>query len=107
MITKEVMEAPVIAIGSPTMNNNMLPSIAGYLSYLKGLRPKNKKVAIFGSFGWGGGAAKSMETELKAAGFEIIEPKVQAKFRPDKDSLEACRELGIRLAEEATSDQAI
>ncbi|MCD4703004.1 MAG: FprA family A-type flavoprotein [Methanosarcinaceae archaeon] len=107
MITKEVMEAPVIAIGSPTMNNNMLPSVAGYLSYLKGLRPKNKKVAIFGSFGWGGGAAKSMETELKAAGFEIIEPKVQAKFRPDKDSLEACRELGIRLAEEATSNQVI
>ncbi|MEA1984078.1 MAG: FprA family A-type flavoprotein [Euryarchaeota archaeon] len=102
MITKEIMEAPVIAMGSPTMNNNMLPSVAGYLSYLKGLRPKNKKAAIFGSLGWGGGAAKAMEKELKAAGFEIIEPKLQAKFRPDKDTLEACRELGLRLAEETT-----
>jgi len=101
MIIKEVLETPVIAVGSPTLNNGMYPSVAGFLTYLKGLRPKGKKAVAFGSFGWGGGAVKAVEKELVAAGFEIMEPGLQVKFRPDEDALRTCREMGDRLAKMA------
>ena len=99
MIIKEVLDAPVIAVGSPTLNNGIFPSVGGFLTYLKGLRPKGKKAVAFGSFGWGGGAVKAVENELTAAGFEILEPGLQVKFRPDEDDLRACREMGGRLVE--------
>jgi flavorubredoxin len=72
--------------------------VGGFLTYLKGLRPKGKKAVAFGSFGWGGGAVKAVEKEMGSAGFEIIEPGLQVKFRPDEDELESCRKLGIRIA---------
>ncbi|MCL7411536.1 MAG: FprA family A-type flavoprotein [Methanosarcinaceae archaeon] len=97
-IIKEVLDAPVIAVGSPTLNNGMYPSVAGFLTYLKGLRPKGKKSVAFGSFGWGGGAVKAVENELIAGGFEIMEPGLQIKFRPNKDDFKACYEMGDRLA---------
>ncbi|MBN2487982.1 MAG: FprA family A-type flavoprotein [Methanosarcinaceae archaeon] len=101
MIIKEILEAPVIAVGSPTVNNGMFFPVGGFLTYLKGLRPKGKKAVAFGSFGWGGGAVKAVEKEMESAGFEIIEPGLQVKFRPDEDELESCRKLGIRIADAA------
>ncbi|MDW7777037.1 MAG: FprA family A-type flavoprotein [Methanosarcinales archaeon] len=97
-IIKELLDAPVIVIGSPTLNNGMFPSVGGFLTYLKGLRPGGKKAAVFGSFGWGGGAVKAVEKELEAAGFELVEPGLQIRYRPDKEGLEKCRQLGERIA---------
>jgi flavorubredoxin len=98
MIIKELLEAPVILVGSPTLNNGIYPPVAGFLTYLKGLRPKGKKAVAFGSYGWGGGAVKAVEKELEATGFEIIEPGLQIRYRPDKQGLEACYQLGERIA---------
>lgn len=97
-IIKEILEASMIAVGSPTVNNGMFYPVGGFLTYLKGLRPKGKKAVAFGSFGWGGGAVKAVEKEMESAGFEIIEPGLQIKFRPDEDGLKSCRELGMRIA---------
>lgn len=98
---KELMDAPVIAIGSPTMNNGMFFTIAGFLTYMKGLRPKDKKFFLFGSFGWGGGAVKGMEKELESGRFELAMESMQIKFRPYEEDKKACREIGYKLAEMA------
>ncbi|MGM0771593.1 MAG: flavodoxin domain-containing protein, partial [Halobacteriota archaeon] len=99
MMLKELMFSPVIAIGSPTMHGTMFYTVSGFLTYLKGLRPKDKSAVAFGSYGWGGGAVKSIEDILGKARFDIIEPGLQVKYRPYEDDLRACRELGNRLAE--------
>jgi len=41
-IMTEVMDAKAIIIGSPTLNNQMFPTISDFLTYTKGLKPKNK-----------------------------------------------------------------
>lgn len=99
MIVKELMSSPVIALGSPTMHGTMFFTVSGFLTYLKGLRPKDKSAVAFGSYGWGGGAVKGVEEMLQKSGFELIEPGLQVKYRPYEDDLKACRELGMRLAE--------
>ncbi|WP_406660090.1 FprA family A-type flavoprotein [Methanolobus sp. ZRKC3] len=99
MTVKELMEASVVAIGSPTMNNGMFFTVSGFLTYIKGLHPKNKKYFLFGSYGWGGGAVKAMEKEIETAKFTIAEESLQVKFKPYEDDLEKCRAAGYRLAE--------
>lgn len=101
MTMKELMDSPVIAIGAPTMNNKMFYTVAGFLTYMTGLHPKNKKYFLFGSYGWGGGAVKGMEKEMEAARFELAMDSLQVKFRPFKEELKACRDIGDRLAEMA------
>ncbi|MDD4749605.1 MAG: flavodoxin domain-containing protein, partial [Methanosarcinaceae archaeon] len=98
LIIKEMLEAAAFALGSPTLNNTLFPTLGDFLTYLKGLRPVNKTAAAFGSYGWGGGAVKAMETELKNAGIELLEPGLQVKYRPDASELKEGRELGAKLA---------
>ncbi|WP_445476229.1 FprA family A-type flavoprotein [Methanococcoides methylutens] len=99
MMVKELMFSPVIALGSPTMHGTMFFTVSGFLTYIKGLRPKDKSAVAFGSYGWGGGAVKGVEDMLDKSGFEILEPGLQAKYRPYESDRKACRELGMRLAE--------
>ena len=97
-IMKEVLDAKALLIGSPTLNNGMYPTVADFLCYMKGLRPQGKIGLAFGSFGWGGGATKAIEEELKATGVEIIEPALHYQFLPDKEELNQCKELGKKVA---------
>jgi anaerobic nitric oxide reductase flavorubredoxin len=104
-IVKEVLEAKLIIIGSPTLNNGMFPTVAGFLTYLMGLRPKDKLWASFGSYGWAGGAVKGINEKLKSSGYETIE-SLEANFRPDGTELAKCRELGKKLARMVSSGAA-
>ena len=96
-IVKEVLEARAILIGSPTLNNGMFPTVGGFLTYLTGLRPKNKIWATFGSFGWGGGAVRAVNERLKASGYEPVE-SLEINFRPDEPELAKCYALGQKMA---------
>lgn len=98
LIMKEMLDAAAFAVGSPTLNNGLFPTVGDFLIYLKGLRPQKKRAIAFGSFGWGGGAVKLVEQELKNAGIEVLEPGLQVKYRPFENELDSCRELGKRLA---------
>ncbi|MDD3246166.1 MAG: FprA family A-type flavoprotein [Methanosarcina sp.] len=97
-IMKEMLDAAAFAVGSPTLNNGLFPTVGDFLVYLKGLRPQKKKAMAFGSYGWGGGAVKTIEQELKNAGIEVLEPGLQVRYRPYEKELEKCRKLGEQLA---------
>ncbi len=97
-IMKEMLDAAAFAVGSPTLNNGLFPTIGDFLVYIKGLRPQKKKAMAFGSYGWGGGAVKTIEQELKNAGIEVLEPGLQVRYRPYEKELEKCRKIGEQLA---------
>ncbi|MCX9012850.1 MAG: FprA family A-type flavoprotein [Candidatus Methanoperedens sp.] len=96
-IVKEVLESRAVLIGSPTLNNGMFPTVGGFLTYLTGLRPKNKLWATFGSYGWGGGAMRAVNEKLKSAGYEPVE-SLEVNFRPDGQDLAKCYALGQKIA---------
>lgn len=68
-----VLESKYICVGSPTLNNNMLPTVSAFLTYLKGLAPKNRVGVAFGSYGWSGQSVRQIDGILKEAGFETRE----------------------------------
>jgi len=97
-ITKEVLDAKALLIGSPTLNNGMFPSIAEFLCYLKGLKPRGKLGVAFGSHGWAGGAVKAIRQEMEQSGIEMPESDLAIKFSPDEEEVKKCIELGKTIA---------
>ena len=97
-IFKELLSAKGILIGSSTINNDILPTLAPFLEELGGLKPRNKIAAAFGSYGWGGGAVKTIEEKLEKAGMEIVAPALTIKWVPDKNEIQKCFELGKVIA---------
>ena len=48
-IMTEVQDAAAVVVGSPTLNNQIFPTVADILTYMKGLKPVNKIGGAFGS----------------------------------------------------------
>ncbi len=85
-ILTELIDTQYICVGSPTLNNNMLPTVAAFLTYMKGLAPKNRTGLAFGSYGWGGQSVGQIEEVLKSCGFAVME-NIRVKYIPDDEVL--------------------
>jgi len=95
---KEFWNSRGCLIGTPTLNNIMYPTVAEFLTHLRGLRPKNRIAGAFGSYGWGGGAVKEAYEELKRIGLELYEPGLQILYKPSLEDETACYEFGSEFA---------
>lgn len=96
-IITEVLDAKGVVLGSPTLNNGMMPIMADLLCYMRGLKPANKIGAAFGSYGWSGEAVKLLTQALQEMKMEVIEPGVRVKYVPVQTDLDQCVELGRRI----------
>lgn len=93
-VLAEVFKARGILIGSPTLNNGLLPTIKPILEDLKGLKFKNKVGAAFGSYGWSGENIKLIEENLEKAKIKILQEGIKFKWQPVKEELKRCVEFG-------------
>ncbi len=95
----KVSEFDAIAFGCPAMGNEVLeesefdPMFTAIEGSLSG-----KKIALFGSFGWGDGEwMRNWEERCKAAGASLVCDSVMANDAPDADGVENCKKLGAAL----------
>jgi flavorubredoxin len=95
---KEFWKSRGALIGSPTLNNILYPSVAEFLTHLRGLRPKNRIIGAFGSYGWGGGAVKDAYEEFKKMKLTLFEPGLQVLYKPSLDDETACYNFGRDFA---------
>lgn len=97
-IMTEILDAHAVILGSPTLNNNMMPAMADVLTYMKGLRPKDKIGAAFGSFGWSGEAAKQLTELMQEMHFTVVGEPLKIKNVPTEEMLTGCIGLGQAVA---------
>jgi flavorubredoxin len=90
-IMTDILTAKYICVGSPTLNNNILPTVAAFLTYLKGLAPGNRIALAFGSYGWGGQSIGIIETILKECNFTTLE-SIRLQYVPDDEDLKNLKE---------------
>ena len=83
-VMTEVFKSKAIAVGSPTVSNSYLSSVAGWLEFLKQLKFKNKKAAAFGCYGWSGESVKLLQAKLAEAGFRVSEANVRSLWNPEE-----------------------
>jgi len=95
-LATELLDAAAILVGSPTLNNQAFPTVVESLSYLKGLKPRGRIGAAFGSFGWSGESVRQVEDALKDMGVEVL-GQARSQYVPGMDQLEACVQLGVKV----------
>jgi flavodoxin I len=96
----QAAEYDKLALGCPAMGDEVLgedefePFFTGLESKLAG-----KKVALFGSFGWGDGQwMRDWQDRVNSAGAQLFEEGLILNETPDDAGLEACKQLGKRFA---------
>jgi flavorubredoxin len=98
-IMTEVLDAKAVVVGSPTLNNQMFPTVSDFLTYMKGLKPINKVGGAFGSYGWSGESVKMIQNELSAMKFDLVEPGARIQYIPDREALNLCFEYGQKIGQ--------
>lgn len=90
-----------LALGCPSMGAEVLEECE-FEPFLCSIEPElaGKKVALFGSFGWGDGEwMRTWEKDCDDAGVNLACDSITCQETPDDDTLEACRAMGKQLAE--------
>lgn len=82
-----LLTAKYICVGSATLNSNMLPTVAAFLTYMKGLAPKNRVGVAFGSYGWGSRVVESIEDVFTACKFDVPVKGLKIQYVPDEKEL--------------------
>ena len=90
-----------IAFGCPAMGDEVLEETE-FEPLFEACKPElsGKKVALFGSYGWGDGAwMRSWEDACKEAGVNLVCDSVICNETPDEEGIANCKALGVSLAE--------
>ncbi|MDD5584034.1 MAG: FprA family A-type flavoprotein [Candidatus Omnitrophica bacterium] len=95
-IMTEIMRSRIIAVGSPILNNKILPTMAAFLTYVKGLKPKNRFGVTFGSYGWAKIGFKEMEDALIEAGMTLGTQGKYFNYIPAASELESLNEIVLQ-----------
>ncbi|NLM49657.1 MAG: MBL fold metallo-hydrolase [Clostridiaceae bacterium] len=96
-IMTEVFKSKAIAVGSPTVGGDILSSVGGWLDFLKELKFKNKKAAVFGCYGWSGENTKILRERLQKAGFSVVEPEIKCNWNPRLEDFKKAEDVAKAL----------
>lgn len=86
-IMPDFLDAKYVLIGNPTLNNQLFPRVAGFVTYMRGLAPKNKVALAFGSYGWKAGVLNQIQQVFDELGWQSL-PPFEEKYTPKSDVLE-------------------
>ncbi|MDD4700079.1 MAG: MBL fold metallo-hydrolase [Oscillospiraceae bacterium] len=98
-IMTEIFKSKAVALGSPTVGQNILSSVGGWLDFLKELKFKNKKAAVFGCYGWSGESPKVLRERLTDAGFEVVQPEIKCNWNPVEEDFNKAVEIAKALCQ--------
>ena len=96
-VMTQVFKSKAIAVGSPTVHQGVLSSVSGWLDFLKELKFKNKKAAVFGCYGWSGEGNQVLRRLLGEAGFETVEPEIRCSWNPRPEDLQKAEDIARAL----------
>ncbi len=95
----DVLDADAVAMGCPACGAEELDEDDVY-PFLDKIKDKisGKQIALFGSYGWGGGPwMETWKADMESYGVKIVGEPVIANDAPDDEALAACEALGASL----------
>jgi len=98
-IMTDVLASKLILLGSPTLNNGLLPTMSKFLTYMRGLRPKNRVGYAFGSYGWAGKAVGELEQTMNELKWQIPIEGMSIEFVPEEEDLDLTAGIARKLAD--------
>jgi flavorubredoxin len=100
--TENLVAFDAILVGSPTYHHDMPVDFKNLFeeAAVQNINLSGKIGATFGSYGWSGEAPRLiLEIMKNKFGMQVIEPPFLAKYTPDLNMLNACKDLGKKVSE--------
>lgn len=97
-IITDSVRAGVLVIGTPTYDAYPYPKVWGFVNEVQGKRFPATTVALFGTYGWGGGGVKKLQNMFTEMKKEILEPIIRVKARASEEENEQIKELAKVIA---------
>ena len=97
-VMTEVLLSKGVLVGSPTLNNGLMPTLMPSMESLRNLRFPKKIGAAFGTYGWSGEGVKRIEEFLTGGGIKIAQPALRVQFSPTPADLVQCETFGRGFA---------
>ena len=98
-LEEKIAHCSGIIVGSPTINQNILPQIYQIFATINPIRDKGKLAAAFGSYGWSGEAVRMIESNFTMLKLKVFDQNVMVKFKPHEPEFEKCIAFGKAYAE--------
>lgn len=83
-IIPKMMVCKYMFVGSSNLNNTIIPTIAGFLTYAKGFKPRKKVAMAFSSYGWSNTSYKEIEEYFRIMGCKTL-PNYNIKYVPSTE----------------------
>jgi anaerobic nitric oxide reductase flavorubredoxin len=99
----EIFRSQAVLLGSPTVHRQAVSAFTPLLKAVKPLALENRIGAVFGSYGWSGGAGSQLEKLMRESGISVRGRGVYAAMRPSAADLDRCQALGRGLAKKLTA----
>ncbi len=96
-VITEILDTRAIILGSPVLNKGILPQMGDFITYMKGLLPRNKIGTVFSSYGWNDAAGKILTEALEEIKVNMVDPGISVNYVPTHDDLKKCHELGLKV----------
>ena len=97
-VAAKIQAADAFALGSPTLNRDVLKPVWDVMTSLCAYVVKDKPAAVFGTYAWSGEACKYMAERLTNLGVKVV-GEARAKLNPSEEELAGAYELGVKLRE--------
>lgn len=97
-VALELLEAGALLVGSPTLNQQIFPTVADVLCYLQGLKRKNLIGQAFGSYGWGNEGIKILQDTLLKMNISSVGEAAVVRYVPTDENFRQCIALGKKVA---------
>jgi len=92
-IITDAVRASVLVVGTPTYDAYPYPKVWGFVNEVEGKRFPVNTIALFGTYGWGGGGVKKLQNMFTDMKKEILEPVIRVKARASEEENEQIKEL--------------
>lgn len=97
-ILRDVWQYERLVLGGPTYNMHIFPLMDHFVRILENKSIKHRRVGLFGSHGWVGGATDELKKFVEKMSWELVEPVIDIKGAPTRKDLEECERLGREIA---------
>ncbi|MDR2980017.1 MAG: FprA family A-type flavoprotein [Bacteroidales bacterium] len=96
-LADKISRASAYLIGSPTINQNMLPQIYELFSIMTPLRDKDKLAGCFGAYGWSGEAERNIITNMENLKLNYVGESIFIRFRTQERDFERIQNYGKKF----------
>ncbi|MDR1346239.1 MAG: FprA family A-type flavoprotein, partial [Bacteroidales bacterium] len=97
-LSDKVAQASAYMLGSPTINQNILPQLYNVFASMTPVREKDKPASCFGSYGWSGEAEKILTSGISNMKMKFSGETFFLKFKPQESDFEMIKEFGKAFA---------